>query len=334
MTPDADEHRDGLRYRRVLLKLSGEALLGDHEFGIDHAVLGQYARDVKEAVDAGAQVALVIGGGNIFRGVSPEGAKMSSRAHADYMGMLATMINAMALQDALEAVGLHTRLVSAIDMNEIAEPFIRRRAIRHLEKGRVVVFGAGTGHPYFSTDTAAALRAAEVDAEVILKGTRVDGVFTADPETDAGAQRYHTIFGAEVIQRDLQVMDLTAVTLAKESGLPILVFNMNRPGTFAQRPARRARRHDGPLGPRRGPPRARRRLAHLPPVLAATPARAGDDRQPDRPDDDRPQLAGGLGRGRDGHGGSPGAPLERAQHHPRRPRQPPDARQRPGGGLR
>ena len=227
-------HRDGLRYRRVLLKLSGEALLGEQEFGIDHAVLGQYARDVQEAVDAGAQVALVIGGGNIFRGVSPEGAKMSSRAHADYMGMLATMINGMALQDALEGVGLHTRLISAIDMNEIAEPFIRRRAIRHLEKGRVVVFGAGTGHPYFSTDTAAALRAAEMDAEVILKGTRVDGVFTADPETDASARRYHAIFGAEVIQRDLQVMDLTAVTLAKESGLPILVFNMNRPGTFAR----------------------------------------------------------------------------------------------------
>lgn len=224
----------GLRYRRVLLKLSGEALLGDKSFGIDHAILGQYARDVKEAVEAGAQVALVIGGGNIFRGVSPQGSKMSSRAHADYMGMLATMINGMALQDALEAVGLHTRLVSAIDMNEIAEPFIRRRAIRHLEKGRVVVFGAGTGHPYFSTDTAAALRAAEVDAEVILKGTRVDGVFTADPERDASAQRFEQIHGSEVLSRDLRVMDLTAITLAKESGLPILVFNMNRPGTFAR----------------------------------------------------------------------------------------------------
>ncbi|PAP76097.1 UMP kinase [Rubrivirga marina] len=239
MVPDdlsshASSRGDGLRYRRVLLKLSGEALLGDKSFGIDHGVLGQYAADVKEAVDAGAEVALVIGGGNIFRGVSPQGSKMSSRAHADYMGMLATMINGMALQDALEGVGLDTRLVSAIDMNEIAEPFIRRRAIRHLEKGRVVVFGAGTGHPYFSTDTAAALRAAEVDAQVILKGTRVDGVFTADPETDASAQRYETIYGAEVIQRDLKVMDLTAVTLAKESGLPILVFNMNRPGTFAR----------------------------------------------------------------------------------------------------
>ena len=233
-TRAADASAPALRYRRVLLKLSGEALLGDKEFGIDHAVLAQYARDVREAVDAGVQVALVIGGGNIFRGVSPEGTRMSSRAHADYMGMLATMINAMALQDALEAEGLHTRLVSAIDMNEIAEPFIRRRAIRHLEKGRVVIFGAGTGHPYFSTDTAASLRAAEVDAEVILKGTRVDGVFTADPERDPAAQRFETIHGSEVLSRDLGVMDLTAITLAKQSGLPILVFNMNTPGTFAR----------------------------------------------------------------------------------------------------
>ena len=225
---------ESLRFRRVLLKLSGEALLGDKAFGIDHGVLDQYAADVKEAVEAGAQVALVIGGGNIFRGVSPQGSQMSSRAHADYMGMLATMINGMALQDALESAGLQTRLVSAIEMNEIAEPFIRRRAIRHLEKGRVVVFGGGTGHPFFSTDTAAALRAAEIDAEVILKGTRVPGVFTADPETDADAQRYESIYGAEVIQRDLRVMDLTAVTLAKESGLPILVFDMNTPGTFAR----------------------------------------------------------------------------------------------------
>ena len=233
--PDASPSRpDGLRYRRVLLKLSGEALLGDQPFGIDWGVLHQYALDVKEAVDAGAEVALVIGGGNIFRGVSNQGAKMSSRAHADYMGMLATMINGMALQDALEAVGVHTRLVSAIDMNEIAEPFIRRRAIRHLEKGRVVVFGAGTGHPYFSTDTAAALRAAEMGAEVILKGTRVAGVFTADPERDAAAQRFESIHGDEVLARDLKVMDLTAITLAKESGLPLYVFDMNTPGTFAR----------------------------------------------------------------------------------------------------
>ncbi len=231
---DDDPSQPALRYRRVMLKLSGEALLGDQQFGIDHTVLAQYAADVKEAVDAGAQVALVIGGGNIFRGISPDGAKMSSRAHADYMGMLATMINGMALQDALEGAGLHTRLISAIDMNEIAEPFIRRRAIRHLEKGRVVVFGAGTGHPYFSTDTAAALRAAEMDAEVILKGTRVPGIFTADPETDASAQRFERIYGGEVLRRDLKVMDLTAITLAKESGLPILVFDMNTPGTFAR----------------------------------------------------------------------------------------------------
>ncbi len=230
----ADSDDESFRYRRVMLKLSGEALLGDKEFGIDHNVLGQYAADVKEAVDAGAQVALVIGGGNIFRGVSPEGSQMSSRAHADYMGMLATMINGMALQDALERVGLHTRLISAIDMNEIAEPFIRRRAIRHLEKGRVVVFGAGTGHPFFSTDTAAALRASEIDAEVILKGTRVPGVFTADPETDPEAKRYESIYGGEMIQRDLKVMDLTAVTLAKESGLPLIVFDMNTPGTFTR----------------------------------------------------------------------------------------------------
>jgi len=224
----------GLRYRRVLLKLSGESLLGGKEFGIDHRVLQAYALDVREAVEAGAEVALVIGGGNIFRGVSPEGSRMSSRAHADYMGMLATMINGMALQDALEGVGLHTRLVSAIDMNEIAEPFIRRRAIRHLEKGRVVVFGAGTGHPYFSTDTAAALRAAEMEAEVILKGTRVDGVFTADPERDPDARRFERVHGSEVLARQLGVMDLTAITLAKESDLPILVFNMNRAGAFAR----------------------------------------------------------------------------------------------------
>jgi uridylate kinase len=221
-----------LRYRRVLLKLSGEALLGGRSFGIEPAVLEAYAEDVKEAVAAGAEVALVIGGGNIFRGVSPEGRRISSRAHADYMGMLATMMNGMALQDALEHVGLHTRLMSAIEMNEIAEPFIRRRAIRHLEKGRVVIFGAGTGHPYFSTDTAAALRAAEVGAEVILKGTRVDGVFTADPERDEGARRFARISGMEVIARELGVMDLTAITLAKESDLPLLVFNMNRRGNL------------------------------------------------------------------------------------------------------
>jgi uridylate kinase len=221
-----------LRYRRVIIKLSGESLLGEKEFGIETQVLDRFAEEVKGAREAGAEIALVIGGGNIFRGVSPAGSAISSRAHADYMGMLATMINAMALQDALEQKGVFTRLMSAIQMQEIAEPFIRRRAIRHLEKGRVVIFGAGTGNPYFTTDTAASLRAAEVDAEVILKGTRVDGVFTADPEKDGDAQRFAAIQGMEVIQRNLKVMDLTAITLCKESGIPIVVFNMNRPGTL------------------------------------------------------------------------------------------------------
>lgn len=221
-----------LRYRRVLIKLSGESLLGQKEFGIDPQVLDRYADEIREACAAGAEIALVIGGGNIFRGVSPAGSAISSRAHADYMGMLATMINAMALQDALEQKGVFTRLISAIQMHQIAEPFIRRRAIRHLEKGRVVIFGAGTGNPYFTTDTAASLRAAEVGAEVILKGTRVDGVFTADPEKDGDAQRFATITGMEVIQRNLRVMDLTAITLCKESGIAIVVFNMDRPGTL------------------------------------------------------------------------------------------------------
>lgn len=221
-----------LRYRRVLIKLSGEALLGEQHFGIDHAVLDRYAAEIKRAHEAGAEVAIVIGGGNIFRGVSPTGKTISSRAHADYMGMLATMINGMALQDALEQAGVYTRLTSAIEMQEIAEPFIRRRAIRHLEKGRVVIFGAGTGNPYFTTDTAASLRAAEVDADIILKGTRVPGVFTADPEKEPEARRFASISGMEVIQRNLKVMDLTAITLCKESGLPIIVFNMNEPGTL------------------------------------------------------------------------------------------------------
>lgn len=221
-----------LRYRRVLIKLSGEALLGDQQFGIDASVIERYAEEVRLAREAGAEIALVIGGGNIFRGVSPAGSAISNRAHADYMGMLATMINAMALQDALEKKGVFTRLMSAIEMHQIAEPFIRRRAIRHLEKGRVVIFGAGTGNPYFTTDTAASLRAAEVDAEVILKGTRVNGVFSADPEKDNDAVRFSTITGMEVLQRNLRVMDLTAITLCKESGIPIIVFNMNEEGAL------------------------------------------------------------------------------------------------------
>lgn len=216
-----------LKYRRALLKLSGEALLGEKEFGIDQPVLQRYAQDVKAVVEAGAELAIVIGGGNIFRGIqATEGMK---RAHADYMGMLATMINAMALQDALEQAGLDTRLQSPLDMEAIAEPFIRRRAIRHLEKGRVVIFGAGTGNPYFTTDSAASLRALEIDAEVLLKGTRVDGIYSADPEKDASAERFAEIHGQDVIDKRLRVMDMTAFTLTQESGLPIIVFDMNEP---------------------------------------------------------------------------------------------------------
>lgn len=220
-----------LHYRRVMLKLSGEALMGRNAYGIDEAMLGAYAREIKDVIDLGLELAIVIGGGNIFRGVNNATEGMT-RAHADYMGMLATMINAMALQDALEQVGVYTRLQSSIKMEQIAEPFIRRRAIRHLEKGRVVIFGAGTGNPYFTTDTAAALRALEIDAEVILKGTRVDGIFTADPEKDPHAEKFRRIHGNEVMRRNLRVMDMTAFTLCKESDLPIIVFNMNEPGNL------------------------------------------------------------------------------------------------------
>ncbi|HET6566376.1 MAG TPA: UMP kinase [Rhodothermales bacterium] len=218
------------QYKRVLLKLSGEALLGEQRFGIDEDVLTQYARQIKQVVACGVEVAIVIGGGNIFRGVNAS--KGMIRAHADYMGMLATMINSMALQDALEQADVQTRLQSSIKMEQIAEPFIRRRAIRHLEKGRVVIFGAGTGNPYFTTDTAASLRALEIDAQVILKGTRVDGIFTADPEKDPSAKKFVRIHGSEVLERDLRVMDLTAFTLCRESRLPIIVFNMNVPGNL------------------------------------------------------------------------------------------------------
>jgi len=223
-----------LHYPRVLLKLSGEALLGtDRNFGIDERVLRTYANEVKKAVELGAEIAIVIGGGNIFRGVQ-NAMKGMTRAHADYMGMLATMINGMALQDALEQVGLQTRLQSSIKMEEIAEPFIRRRAMRHLEKGRVVIFGAGTGNPFFTTDTAAALRGLEIDADVILKGTRVDGVFTADPEQDDDAKRFRTIHGSEVIHRGLKVMDMTAFTLCQESSMSIQVFNMGIEGNLCR----------------------------------------------------------------------------------------------------
>lgn len=225
------EPSSALRFKRVLLKLSGEALLGSKPYGIDNAVLSAYAEDIKQVVEAGVELAIVIGGGNIFRGVQNATTGMT-RAHADYMGMLATMINAMALQDALEQAGIYTRLQSSIKMEEIAEPFIRRRAIRHLEKGRVVIFGAGTGNPYFTTDTAAALRALEIDAHAILKGTRVDGIYTADPERDELAAQFAAIHGSEVLRRELSVMDLTAFTLCKESSMPIIVFNMNKPGNL------------------------------------------------------------------------------------------------------
>jgi len=217
-----------MKYKRILLKLSGEALLGTKEYGIDPEVLGRYANEIKKVLDLGVEVAIVIGGGNIFRGVQGVEGGMEDRAQADYMGMLATVINAMALQGALEKQGIFTRLLSAIKMEQIAEPFIRRRAIRHLEKGRVVIFGAGTGNPYFTTDTAASLRAVEMEADALLKGTRVDGIYSADPEKDATATRYNNLSFTEAIQRQLKVMDMTAFTLCQENHLPIVVFDMNK----------------------------------------------------------------------------------------------------------
>jgi uridylate kinase len=217
-----------MKYKRVLVKLSGEALMGDKQFGIDSNRIAQYAEDIKEITQLGCEVAIVIGGGNIFRGVQAEAGGMD-RAQGDYMGMLATMINSMALQAALEKAGVYSRLQSAIKMEEIAEPFIRRRAIRHLEKGRVVIFGAGTGNPYFTTDTAASLRAIEIQAEVILKGTRVDGIYTADPEKDPSATKYETLSFTEAYEKKLNVMDMTAFTLCQENQLPIIVFDMNSP---------------------------------------------------------------------------------------------------------
>lgn len=214
------------KYRRVLIKLSGEALLGEQGHGIDGEILTQYANELKSAHDEGYELCVVIGGGNIFRGVKGATEGMD-RVQGDYMGMLATMINSMAFQDALERKGVHTRLMSAIRMEEIAEPYIRRRAIRHLEKGRVVIFGAGTGNPYFTTDTAASLRAIEVEAEVILKGTRVDGIYDSDPEKNPDAKKFSTITGEEVLSRRLDIMDLTAFTLCRENQTPIIVFNMN-----------------------------------------------------------------------------------------------------------
>ena len=222
-----------MKYNRILLKLSGESLMGSKQYGIDTAMVHQYAVDIKEVVESGIEVAIVIGGGNIHRGLDAEKGGMD-RVQADYMGMLATLINSMALQDALEKVGVKTRLLSAIKMEQICEPFIRRRAIRHLEKGRVVIFGAGTGNPYFTTDTAASLRAIEIEADVVLKGTRVDGIYTADPEKDANAVKFEKITFTEVYDKGLNVMDMTAFTLCQENNLPIIVFDMNRPGNLMQ----------------------------------------------------------------------------------------------------
>lgn len=219
-----------MKYKRILLKLSGEALMGDKEFGIDNNRLNQYAQEIA-SVSKDVEVAIVIGGGNIFRGVQATATSID-RVQGDYMGMLATVINGMALQSACEAHGLKTRLLTAIKMEQIAEPFIRRRAVRHLEKGRIVIFGAGTGNPYFTTDTAATLRAIEIEADVILKGTRVDGIYTADPEKDPTAEKYDTISFNEVIDKRLSVMDMTAFTLCEENKLPIIVFDMNKPGNL------------------------------------------------------------------------------------------------------
>ena len=222
-----------MKYKRILLKLSGEALMGDKNFGIDNNRITQYAEDIKSIVEIGVQVAIVIGGGNIFRGLQAAEGGMD-RVQGDYMGMLATVINSMALQSALEQKGIHTRLQSAIKMEAICEPFIRRRAVRHLEKNRVVIFGAGTGNPYFTTDTAASLRAIEVEADVILKGTRVDGIYTDDPEKVKDAVRFDTLTFDEVYEKDLKVMDMTAFTLCHENKLPIIVFDKNKKGNLLQ----------------------------------------------------------------------------------------------------
>ncbi|NND77338.1 MAG: UMP kinase [Flavobacteriales bacterium] len=220
-----------MKYKRILLKLSGEALMGKKQFGIDNDRLKQYAEEIRDISREGVEVAIVIGGGNIFRGVQAEAGGME-RTQGDYMGMLATVINGMALQSALEETGVYTRLMSAIKMEEIAEPFIKRRAVRHLEKGRVVIFGAGTGNPYFTTDTAASLRAIEIGADVILKGTRVDGIYSADPEKVSDAIKFERITFDEVISKGLKVMDMTAFTLCSENELPLVVFDMNKPGNL------------------------------------------------------------------------------------------------------
>ena len=220
-----------MKYKRILLKLSGEALMGNQKYGIDPSKLEQYAQEIRKVKDEGIEVAIVIGGGNIFRGVQSSSIGID-RVQGDYMGMLATVINAMALQSALEAHGMFTRLMSGIKMEQVCEPFIRRRAIRHLEKNRIVIFGAGIGNPYFTTDSTASLRAIEIEADVVLKGTRVDGVYSSDPEKDPTASRYSKISFQEVYEKGLNVMDMTAFTLCQENNLPIIVFDMNKPGNL------------------------------------------------------------------------------------------------------
>ena len=220
-----------MKYKRILLKLSGEALMGNRQYGIDPDRLSEYAQDIKTITDLGVEIAIVIGGGNIFRGVAGA-SKGMDRVQADYMGMLATVINGLALQSALENADVPTRLQTAIKINEVAEPFIRRRAMRHLEKGRVVIFGGGTGNPYFTTDSAAVLRAIEIEADVILKGTRVDGIYTADPEKDSEAIKFDHISFDDVLKKGLKVMDTTAFTLSQENNLPIIVFDMNKKGNL------------------------------------------------------------------------------------------------------
>ena len=220
-----------MKYKRILLKLSGEALMGDNNYGIDPNRIKAYAEDIKTVIESGVEVAIVLGGGNIFRGLGASDQGID-RVQGDHMGMLATVINGLAMQSALEGMGLQTRLQSAIEMDKVAEPFIRRRAVRHLEKGRVVIFGGGTGNPYFTTDTAATLRAIEIEADVILKGTRVDGIYSADPEKDKDAVRYENLTFKDVYEKGLNVMDMTAFTLSKENHLPIIVFDMNQEGNL------------------------------------------------------------------------------------------------------
>ena len=220
-----------MKYKRILLKLSGEALMGNKQFGIDNNRLMQYANDIKEISDLNVEIGIVIGGGNIFRGVQAEKGGMD-RTQGDYMGMLATMINSMALQSALESIGLYTRLQSAIEMKQIAEPYIKRKAVRHLEKGRIVIFGSGTGNPFFTTDSAASLRAVEIDCDVILKGTRVDGVYDADPEKYPDANKYDALTFDDAYEKKLKIMDMTAFTLCKENQIPVVVFDMNNSGNL------------------------------------------------------------------------------------------------------